>query len=196
MTPATRTDGTGPPPGVPSRFALRVGRSRRCPPPTAPTPRAQPGTWTWRPSMGVGRKKRISPVGRQGGLQPLLCGPEHPLAHEGDPCEEGQAAQHPTLPERIGPVAHGHQGEPEHGDAVDGPPRPIHPGGSSAAAARAAAAAIREGGAAGWRWQRRSPSSRGRPPRSPHGAGARRRRPLHRAGDAWATCCPMSLEPG
>ena len=37
-------------------------------------------------------------VRRQGDLEPPLGRPQHALGHEGNAGEEGQAAQHPTVP--------------------------------------------------------------------------------------------------
>ena len=67
-------------------------------------------------------------VRRQGDLQSLLGRPQHPLSHEDERGEDGQTAQHPAIPERIGALAHGDEGESEDRDAVDGASGPVHPG--------------------------------------------------------------------
>ena len=68
---------------------------------------------------GCRRRRR-----RQRSLQPPLGRPQHTLGHQRDHHEEAEATEHPTVPERIGPLAHGQQDEPEDGDAVDGAARP------------------------------------------------------------------------
>ena len=148
-----------------------------------------------RPASGTvrhGRRRRAAD------LQPLLRRPQHPFAHERQGGEDGQPPEDPALPERIGPLAHGNQARSsEHGDAVDRAARPVDPGPEVAPQRALAAAATTRGDGGGDRpWRPPSPSSRAPRRRSPRGAGARCRRPLRPAGDAWPTCSPMTGHQG